>query len=206
MHLSTKTNVPFTYMPRTFQLSSHAQTIFWNKTTMHLPIIMPCTPYRATHNYMLDLSFSTYYDVAKLQLVCGDDPIIQTTYKNVAQFSLLQLCCLGNRLCSSFILPWEVLLQDTTIILSLSSHYLFLITISWTNLSQLTNEKSYQDDDYQVGTITYPVKYQLLVHIHSLILIKYQVHVSRPAIPGCKYVVHVATSHWRGRFRMKLWV
>ena len=104
--------------------------------TMHLPIIMPCTPYRATHNYTPDLSFSTYYDVAKLQLVCGDDPIIQTTCKNVTQFSLLELCCLGNRLCSSFILPWEgggVLLQDTTIILS--SHHLFLITISWTNLS-----------------------------------------------------------------------
>ena len=30
-------------------------------------IYMPCTPYRLT--YMLDLSFSTYYGLAKLQIV-----------------------------------------------------------------------------------------------------------------------------------------
>ena len=48
----------------------HTQIIFlerdYNTPSIY---IMPCTPYRVTHNYMLDLS---YYDVAKLQIVYGE--------------------------------------------------------------------------------------------------------------------------------------
>ena len=68
-------NVPSIYMPCTFQQPSPVPrlAIFWNKTTMHLPF----TYIYAMHTlqgdiYMLDLSFSTYYDVAKLQIVCGE--------------------------------------------------------------------------------------------------------------------------------------
>ena len=37
--------------------------------------------------------------------------ITYTTYKIVAHLSLLQWCCLGNRLCSSYIPSWGVLLH-----------------------------------------------------------------------------------------------
>ena len=49
-------------MPRLF---------FWNETTIHLPFIyiyMPTLTLQC-NTYMLDLSFSIYYDVAKLQIV-----------------------------------------------------------------------------------------------------------------------------------------
>ena len=83
MHLPTKTDVPSTYMPCTFQQPSLVPRLFFrNQTTMHL------------------LIFSTYYDVAKLKKKYYLGNI------NVAHLSLVQWCCLGNRLCSSYIPPW----------------------------------------------------------------------------------------------------
>ena len=66
-----QTNVPSIYMPCTFQQPSLVpmQTIFLEQdyNAPFIYIYMPCTPYRVT--YMLDLSFSTYYGLAKLQIV-----------------------------------------------------------------------------------------------------------------------------------------
>jgi len=59
-------------MPYTFQQPSLVPRLFfWNKTTMHLPFTYAMHTLQGD-TYMLYLSFSTYYDVAKLQIVCGE--------------------------------------------------------------------------------------------------------------------------------------
>ena len=54
----------------------HLSTTYSCSQLEHAPSIyihMPCTPYRVT--YMLDISFSTYCHVAKLQIVSKYNPI-----------------------------------------------------------------------------------------------------------------------------------
>jgi len=91
MHLPTKCTIHLHAMNLSTNQSC-SQTIFLEQDylrlqcTFHLHIYAMHTLQCDT--YMLDLSFSTYYDVAKLQIVCGEQ---------------IQPHCLGNiqEYCSS---------------------------------------------------------------------------------------------------------
>ena len=74
MHLSTT----YSLVPRLFFLEQD-----YNAPSIY--IYMPCTPYRVT--YMLDLSFSTQYGLAKLQIVYVENNIQPHCLGNI------QECC-----------------------------------------------------------------------------------------------------------------